>query len=253
MADSTGVSRRDLLAGALGAVAAAGVTGSAFAQMAAAPGAGGAAGGLQSHKAVPLPQKIYKTAENGISAKTHDEHFKLYNGYVNKYHEILTALRELTPDPTKANQTYSAIRELKVELTFAMGGVSNHELYFDILGGDGKPTGKAADAISSAYGSVETWMKDAKATAIAARGWVFTAWDFNNGGVFNFLGDAQNTFPVWNATPFIAIDTYEHAYYLDFQTARGNYVDALFKCLDWSAINKRFEMAVRINDFVTMS
>jgi Fe-Mn family superoxide dismutase len=246
MGDTKGMSRRDLLTGTLGALAVAGVAGSAFAQ--AAPAAGGAAGSLQPHKAIPLPAKVYGTAANGISAKTHDEHHKLYSGYVNKYNEILAALRELAPDPAKANQTYSAIRELKVELTFAAGGVSNHELFFDILGGDGKPSGKAADAISSAYGSIENWMKDAKASAIAARGWVWTAWDFNNAGVFNFIGDAQNTFPVWNALPFIAIDTYEHAYYLDFQTARGAYVDALFKSLDWSAINARFEKALKARE-----
>jgi len=96
-------------------------------------------------------------------------------------------------------------------------------------GGDGKPSGDAADALATAYGSVEKWQQDCKATSIAARGWVWTAIDFDLGGPFNFIGDAQNTFPVWNALPFIAVDTYEHAYMLDFATGRAAYLDAVFQ------------------------
>jgi len=67
----------------------------------------------------------------GISKKTVEEHLKLYQGYVTKYNEIMEKLSMLTDDDyAKANQSYSLIRELKVELTFAYGGVVNHELYF---------------------------------------------------------------------------------------------------------------------------
>src|SRR5204863_413924 len=54
---------------------------------------------------------------------------------------------------------------------------------------------------------------------------------------FNHEGDAQNTFPIWNATPLIALDVYEHAYYLDYQTDRASYIDAFFDNLDWDAVN----------------
>ncbi len=50
-------------------------------------------------------------------------------------------------------------------------------------------------------------------------------------------GDAQNTFPVWNATPLVALDVYEHAYFLDYQTDRAAYIDAFLKNLDWNAVN----------------
>src|SRR5207248_7115609 len=79
--------------------------------------------------AKPLPEKVYNTAPAGISRKTHDEHYKLYQGYVKKVNEIRGKLAALgVPDPKNANQTYSDIRELKVEYTFALGGVKNHEL-----------------------------------------------------------------------------------------------------------------------------
>src|SRR5512142_358673 len=86
-----------------------------------------------------------------ISDKTHEEHMKLYTGYVNKSNAILEELEKVgIPDPANpavANQIYSTIRSLKVDLTFALGGVKNHELYFEALGGDGKPTGKIAEMI----------------------------------------------------------------------------------------------------------
>jgi Fe-Mn family superoxide dismutase len=208
-----------------------------------APAAPGSAAGLASnYVAKPLPEKILNTDAKGIRRLTHTEHHKLYSGYVKKYNEIVGALAKLDADPAAANQTYSPIRELKVELTFAIGGIKNHELYFDTLGGDGIPKGDAADALASAFGSIDKWRRDLKATGLAGRGWAWTAID-NDLGVFNFLGDAQNTYPVWNAVPFIGLDVYEHAYVMDFATDRGRYIDAFLQSLDWDAVNARFSAA----------
>jgi len=197
--------------------------------------------------AKPLPEKVYNTESVGISRKTHDEHYKLYQGYVNKANEIREKLAALDKDPSKANQTYSDIRVLKVEYTFALGGVKNHELYFDNLGGKGSaPTGAVAEWIDRWFGSYEAWAQDLKATGIAARGWVWLALDHDDGSLFNYIGDAQNTFPIWNATPILALDTYEHAYYYDFQTARAKYIDAFLQVIDWDAVNARLEQALKM-------
>ena len=179
---------------------------------------------------------------DGISERTMTEHYKLYQGYVNKYNEIMTRLAELTDaDYQAANQTYSLIRELKVELTFALGGVKNHELYFDILGGQGgRPSGALLAQIEKDFGSYDRWARDLKATGIGARGWVWLAWDHDNKYLFNYIGDAQNTFPIWNATPILALDTYEHAYFIDYGTNRGAYIDAFFRNLDWAKVEQRF-------------
>lgn len=178
-----------------------------------------------------------------ISDKTHEEHFKLYTGYINKSNAILEELEALgSPDPADAkiaNQIYSTIRSLKVDLTFALGGVKNHELYFDILGGNGKPSGKIEELISRDFGSFENYKKDLKATGIAARGWAWTGLDHQTGRLFNYIGDAQNTYPVWGVTPLLGLDVYEHAYYADFYTARAAYIEEFFQFVDWSAVNAR--------------
>lgn len=176
---------------------------------------------------------------SGISERTMTEHYKLYEGYVKKYNEITEKLA--TVDLESANQTFSDIRALKVELSFAVGGIKNHELYFSHLaGGGGKPSGKLLAQIEKDFGSYEAWKNDLRATGMAARGWAWLAYDWDFKKLFNYIGDAQNTFPVWNATPLIALDVYEHAYFLDFATKRADYIDAFFKNLDWQFIEKNF-------------
>ncbi len=183
---------------------------------------------------------------SGVSKKTMEEHYKLYQGYVNKANEIHDKLATLDKDPAKANPTYSEIRVLKVELTRAVGGVKNHEMYFSLLGGTGgTPTGKLGDLIKRDFGSAEEWQKDLKATGIAARGWAWTAFDWDTMRLFNYIGDEQNTFPIWNANPIVALDVFEHAYYYDYQTAKAAYIDTFFKNLDWKAIEKLAKITPR--------
>src|ERR671933_2447358 len=89
---------------------------------------------------------------DGISRETVEAHYKLYQGYVNKRNEILGKLDGV--DLGSANQVYSEVRALKVELSFAVGGIKNHEIYFDHLGGDGgDPDGPIGDLIARDFGS----------------------------------------------------------------------------------------------------
>lgn len=189
-----------------------------------------------------IPEKVYSSERVGISRKTHDEHLKLWQGYANKTNEIRKALAEMEADPAKANQIYSQIRALKVDYTFAYEGYINHNVYFDTLGGNGgNATGKVASLINDAYGSFDKWLADFKATGIAARGWVYLCYNHADKTVFNYIGDAQNSYPIWNHTLLLAMDVYEHAYFLDFGTARAKYIDAYLQCIDWDAVNKRGE------------
>ena len=182
----------------------------------------------------PLDPHLYEL--DGISRETVEAHYKLYQGYVNKRNELLGKLAEV--DLAGANQVYSEVRALKVDLTFAVGGVKNHEIYFAHLGGDGgAPNGAIGELIARDFGSAEIWRVDLKATGMGGRGWAWTAYDWDEGRLFNYIGDAQNTFPIWNATPLVALDVYEHAYFLDYQTDRGSYIEAFFNNLDWATVN----------------
>ncbi len=173
---------------------------------------------------------------DGISRAAVEAHYKLYQGYVNKRNEILGKLAEV--ELGAANQVYSEVRALKVELSFAIGGIKNHEVYFEHLGGNGgDPDGPIATLIRRDFGSIDDWRADLKASGMAARGWAWTAYDWDEGRLFNYLGDAQNTYPVWNATPLVALDVYEHAYFLDSQTDRASYIDAFLDNLDWPVVN----------------
>ena len=173
---------------------------------------------------------------DGISRATIESHYKLYEGYVNKRNEILQRLDGV--DTETANQVYSEIRALKLDLTFAIGGIKNHEIYFEHLGGGGgDPEGLIGDLIERDFGSFQNWRTDLKATGMAGRGWAWTAYDWDEGRLFNYVGDAQNTYPIWNATPLVALDVYEHAYFLDYRTDRASYIEAFFDNLDWSTIN----------------
>jgi superoxide dismutase, Fe-Mn family len=182
-----------------------------------------------------LKPRLYEL--DGISRESVEAHYKLYEGYVAKRNEILGALSDL--DLSTANQVYSEVRALKVDLTFAIGGIKNHEIYFEHLGGDGgDPVDAISDLIERDFGSVAAWRADLTATGMAGRGWAWTAYDWDEGRLFNYLGDAQNTYPIWNATPLVALDVYEHAYFLDYQTDRASYIEAFFANLDWPTVNE---------------
>ena len=75
---------------------------------------------------------------------------------------------------------------------------------------------------------------------------MWLAYDHDDGSLFNYIGDAQNTFHMWNCTVLLAMDVYEHAYYLDFQTARARYIDAFIQAIDWTVVNRRYEEALRM-------
>lgn len=180
----------------------------------------------------------------GISKESVEEHLKLYEGYINKYNAINAELQTLTDeDYVNANQIYSKVRALKVDLSFAWGGIVNHEIYFGHLGGEGgAPKGALLKKIEEDFGGYDIFEKDLKASALSARGWVWLGYNHAEDRLFNYIGDAQNTFPVWGVTPILALDVYEHAYFADYGVARAKYVEAFLQNLDWNIIEESYAM-----------
>ncbi len=173
----------------------------------------------------------------GISKKQLGEHHDvLYAGYVKKINEIRSKLK--AADKGEANTTFSPIRELKLEETFALNGVKLHEGYFDNLGGDGVPSGDILQLINEDFGgSFESWAEEFKALGLTARGWVVLAYDWDEKRLCNFICDAHNQGGIWNCTPVLILDTYEHAYFIDYATGRKAYIEAFMKNIDWKFVN----------------
>ncbi len=196
---------------------------------------------MQEVSAKPLAPQLLEM--DGISRRQIEEHYTLYQGYVNKTNEIRSKLEAV--DLSKANQTFSDVRELKVELSFAWNGVKLHELYFENLGGHGgQPTGKLLEALAANFGSFERWVEDVKASAMSARGWVVTALD-EDGKLYNYIADAHNSYGIWKAIPLVVLDTYEHAYVIDYGVKRPPYVEAFLKNVNWEAVAQRLETAAK--------
>lgn len=174
-----------------------------------------------------------------------EHHDVLYAGYCKKTDEIRASIA--ASDPAKANGTWAEYRELKLEEGFAVNGVRLHEHYFESLSPTPvAPSSELAAWLAADFGSLEAWAADFGSLGMAARGWAVLAFDLHDGKLHNYLADMHNQGGVWGAIPLIVMDVYEHAYFLDYATARKKYLETMMPMLDWSAANEavtRFHLA----------
>lgn len=176
---------------------------------------------------------------DGLSERQLSEHHDvLYAGYIKKYNEIAEKLASV--DYSAANATYSEVRELQQEKGFALNGVKLHEAYFDNMTDKPKVAeGKAKDLITKQWGSYEKWAEEFAALGIAARGWVVLAYDYSLGRLDNYIFDAHNQGGIADTELVLVMDVYEHAYFLDYGTARKDYIAKFMGVIDWDVVNKR--------------
>jgi Fe-Mn family superoxide dismutase len=187
-----------------------------------------------------------------ISEKSFADHYKMYTGYVDRFNELWRKL-----EAVRARGSVTAIVEiesLKVDLTYALGAVKNHENYFGILGNDADgPMGSLADALKRDFGGVPGYMVDLKQSAAAARGWAWTAYDLDHGHLFNYSGNAQNAMPVPNVIPILTIDLYGHAYFYDFGNNKTAYIEAVLQDIAWEKMRARYENARGLRESLASS
>ncbi len=182
---------------------------------------------------------------DGLSQRQQEEHYSLYKGYITKCNELTRKLCEV--DVSKGNATYADVREIKIELAFALNAVKSHELYFGALkkGAGGMPVGKTAEFIDRAFGGFDGFRAEMTGTVMSARGWAWLAYDRYDEMLHIYIGDTHHTYPIWDAAPIFAFDAYEHAYFMDYGTARAKFIDAVFNNLDWQFIEDRLQCALR--------
>jgi len=128
------------------------------------------------------------------------------------------------------------------------GGFYNHNLFWEVMSpnGGGNPSGALAEAINAAFGSFESF-KDAFAKAAATRfgsGW---AWLCVTNGKLEVCSTPNQDNPLMDegcgGTPILGLDVWEHAYYLNYQNRRPDYINAFFNVINWEEVSKRFEAA----------
>jgi Fe-Mn family superoxide dismutase len=188
-----------------------------------------------THHEKQMKSLKYKELQGLSQRQLEEHHGVLYAGYVKKINEIRSKL--IQASRTEANATYSEVRELKLEETFATNATRLHEHYFANLGGSGAISGPISDMINDDFGSFEAWRDDLIAAGICARGWVVLAYDFDDNQLHNYSLDVHNVGCVWNCIPLVVLDVYEHAYFIDYGTNRKGYLEAFLKNLDWDFVN----------------
>ncbi len=177
---------------------------------------------------------------HGLTKSQLEQHEKLYQGYVKKRNEIAKALEAVNKDEVASS--YAPLRSLKVAETFSLNGALLHELYFDNLGGNSAEIGpKTKTLLIKNFGSIEAFKKDLLAVASCARGWVMTGFCILDGSVANYLLDAHNeTVPVL-MIPLLMVDTYEHAYMIDFGINRAAYLKVIWDNINWQSVEDRID------------
>lgn len=140
-----------------------------------------------------------------------------------------------------------AINGLKREELIAANSAWLHELYFDVLGGDGVlPACGLSVAIERDFGSVALWRSEFSALAKAmggGSGWALLSWSSREGRLINHWA-SDHTQLLAGATPILALDMYEHAYHMDFGAKAAAYVDATMNNVDWAAVYRRYGAAI---------
>lgn len=121
-----------------------------------------------------------------------------------------------------------------------------HELYFDGLSlKAAEPPAEIRKAIEKRFGTLEKWASDFVASAKAAAGWAMLVAHPINGKLYNVVSDEHAQGPLWFAAPLVVIDTYEHAFYIDYQNKKTEYVETFLKFIDWAEAERRYRAAIK--------
>ncbi|MGD6872732.1 superoxide dismutase [Sutcliffiella horikoshii] len=200
--------------------------------------------------AYELPQLpyAYDALEPHIDKETMNiHHTKHHNTYVTGINAALEGQAELQGKSVEELiSNMDAVPEnIKTAVRNHGGGHANHSLFWNILtpGGATSPNGELADALTSKFGSYDNF-KDEFAKAAATRfgsGW---AWLVVNNGELEITSTPNQDSPLMEGkTPVLGLDVWEHAYYLNYQNRRPDYINAFFNVINWDVVGKLYNEA----------
>ena len=200
-----------------------------------------------AYKLPNLPY-AYDALEPHIDAKTMEiHHSKHHAGYVTKANAALEG-HSFANKPVE--DVLKNINDVPADKKQAVinnaGGHANHSLFWSVLSsnGGGNPSGDLADAIKSTFGSFETFKEkfaDAAATRFGS-GWAWLVVDGN--GKLHVTSTANQDSPYMEGlTPILGLDVWEHAYYLNYQNRRPDYISAFWNVVNWEKVNELYNNA----------
>lgn len=195
----------------------------------------------------PLPYAA-NALEPHIDARTMEiHHGKHHNAYVTNLNAALEKHPELqnkSIDELLANNLAIVPEDIKTAVRNNGGGHWNHSLFWKILKANGgQPTGAIADAINASFGSYDTFKAEFKkaATGRFGSGW---AWLVVDGGSVAITSTPNQDTPLMEGKhAVLGLDVWEHAYYLNYQNRRPDYVDAFFSVINWDEVNRLYSEA----------
>ncbi len=195
--------------------------------------------------ALPYP---FDALEPTIDARTmeihHDKHHGAYVNNVNAALEGHADLSSMSIEDLLKNID-RVPDSIKTAVRNNGGGHANHSMFWQIMkkGGGGEPSGDLSDAINSTFGSFDAF-KDVFSKAGAGRfgsGW---AWLVVNNGNLEVMSTANQDSPYMEGkTPLMGLDVWEHAYYLNYQNRRPDYISAWWNVVNWDEVAKRYAAA----------
>lgn len=193
---------------------------------------------------LPKLHYAYDALEPVIDAKTMEIHYtKHHNAYVTglntalaKHPTLSLTLTEMLSDLTRVPE------DIRTAVRNNGGGHYNHTLFWEVLtpGGANMPKGKLLEAINHAFGSFDNF-KDQFSTAAKTRfgsGW---AWLVKTEKGLVVTSTPNQDTPLNLGTPILGLDVWEHAYYLNYQNRRPDYVENFYKVINWDVVTKNFE------------
>ncbi len=196
------------------------------------------------YKAKPLPYD-YDALEPVISATTVNIHYnRHYKNYLNKLNKLL--------ENVKYDKNYEVKDiiinidkfpiELRGDILFNAGGVINHELYFYSMNPvSNRPIGKLGSKINEKFGSYDNFKTKfiEEANKVVGSGYTFLVMD---GSDLKIINTSNQESPYsYGFIPLLTIDLWEHAYYLDYQNVRGDYINNFFSIINFNEAEKIYE------------
>ena len=201
-----------------------------------------------SYKLPELPYS-YDALEPHFDAATMEiHHSKHHQGYTNK---LNAALEEAGLTDKNIEDLFGTTSKLSTGIRNNGGGFYNHSLFWSVLSpnGGGEPKGKVAEAIQETFGSFDAF-KDTFNNAAATRfgsGWAWLIVDENKKLKVTSTPNQDNPLmdvATDNGTPILGLDVWEHAYYLNYQNKRPDYILAFWNIVNWDEVEKRYLAAI---------